>query len=564
MMFKLIRKRISLLKQFFPVLINAKKYYFVLSLCAVIGTGLAYINPEFYKLFINNIIIGKEIGLIPVVLVGYLLVYILNTGLGYIQFFVRNKFSNVSLFSLKCKLLNSILHRPISSDKLDAGELKLRIEDDLGHLNLLIEDQTIDYVLSAIRIVLSVVLLYIINAYLATYAIVIIPITILFENIVGKKKGKYNNVIRTNQQQTNNWLQKIIYGWRTVKSLNLQETEIQAYQGYLNVFCENNRKWMNLWVLSNRVFPRLKDEFLMKILLYFLGGLLIANQGLSIGSLLVFITYYEMLRASINSFAAKDSQLLESLPYLERLSEEYEASKQNKKISETKYQELPSEGDLDIRLENISFKYENTDNWLFSNFNLQIKKGDIIAFTGKSGIGKSTLVKLISGIELPNEGFITLNGIDINNLSTKVLYNNIGVVMQDSILFNTTILENLQYSQRSSEQEVIEACKRACFFDDVNDMPNGFNTVIGENGMMLSGGQKQRLVLARQILRNSKVLVLDEATSSVDPYTETKIFETIKKLSDTHIIIIISHRPTPLTICNKFVNFDESGKISVS
>jgi ABC-type multidrug transport system fused ATPase/permease subunit len=439
--------------------------------------------------------------------------------------------------------------------------MKLRIEDDLGHLNLLIEDQTIDYLLSAIRIIISVVLLYLINVYLATYAIIIIPITIIFENIIGKKKGGYNNNIRENQQQTNGWLQKIIYGWRTVKSLSLQDAETEEYQKYLKVYCENNRKWMNLWVFSNRVFPRLKDEFLMKILLYFLGGLLIARQGLSIGSLLVFITYYEMLRANINSFAAKDSQLLESLPYLERLSEEYESCKQTRSSN---YCELPNDDKLEIELDNISFKYENTNNWLFRNFNLKISKGDIIAFSGKSGIGKSTLVKIISGIQLPNEGVVYLNGIDINDLSTKVLYQNLGIVMQDSILFNTTIIENLQYSQNNSKQEVIEACKKASFLDDVNDMPNGFDTIIGENGMMLSGGQKQRLILARQILRDSKVIVLDEATGSVDPYTETKIFEIIKELASTHIIVIISHRPTPLTICNRFVNFDDNGQINIS
>jgi ABC-type bacteriocin/lantibiotic exporter with double-glycine peptidase domain len=563
-MFKLIRKRINLLKQFFPILVNTKKYYFTLSICAVITTALAYVNPEFYKLFINNIIIGKDIGLIPVVFGGYLLVYVLSTGLEYIQFSVRNKFLNVSLFSLKCRILHNILHRPISLDKLDSSELKLRIEDDIVHINLFIEDQTIDYVLSAIKIALSVVLLYVINVYLATYAIIIIPITILFENIVGKKKGKYINIIRNNQQQTNSWLQNIIYGWRSVKSLNLQDMEMQIYQEYLDVFCENNRKWMNLWVLSNRVFPRLKDEFLMKILLYFFGGLLIANQGLSIGSLLVFIIYYEMLRASINNFASKDSQLLESLPYLERLLQEYESSEQCKQKGETYYHEISFKSEYDIRLQNVSFKYENTDVWLFRSLHLHIEKGDIIAVTGKSGIGKSTLIKLITGIELPSEGVVFLNGIDIRNISTKAIYKDLGVVMQDSILFNTTIIENLQYSRTVSEQEVIEACRKACILDDINDMPNGFNTIIGENGMMLSGGQKQRLVLARQFLRKSKILVLDEATSSVDPYTEAKIFENIKGLASTHIIIIISHRPTPLTICNRFVSFDASGQISIS
>lgn len=557
-MFQLMHKRIDLLKQFLPIMFKAKKYYFILSLCAVIGTVLTYVNPEFYKLFINNIIIGKDIGLLPVVLGGYLFVYILSTCLGYIQLVVRNKISNVSLFSLKCKILNSILYRPIHSDKQSAGELKLRIEDDLGHLNILIEDQTIDYVLSAFQIILSLILLYFINPYLATYAIIIIPITILFENIVGKKKGKYNDIIRDNQQKTNNWLQKIIYGWRTVKTLNLQETEMHKYQKYLDIYCENNRKWMNLWVLSNRIFPRLKDEFLMKVSMYFLGGLLITHQELSIGSLLVFITYYEMLRTSINSFALKDSQLLESLPYLERLSEEYKLCKQNNQ-SRANCQKLQSASDFDIKLDHVSFKYEDTNYWLFKDFNLHITKGDIIALTGKSGIGKSTLVKLIAGIELPNKGAITLNGMDISILSTKSLYENLGIVMGDGILFNSTIGENLQYSKKASEQEMIEACKKACFLDDINNMPKGFHTEVGENGMKLSGGQKQRLILARQILRNSKVLILDEATGSVDPYTEAKIFEAIKGLAGTHIVIIISHRSTPLAICNKFVDFSESG-----
>jgi len=563
-MFKLMQKRASLLKQFLPVMIRAKKYYFLLGLCAVIGTALSYVNPEFYKMFINNIVIGKDISLIPFVLCGYLLVYILNVGLGYIQFMVRNKFLNISLFSLKCKILISILYRPIHADKLNASELKLRIENDLGHLNLFIEDQTIDYVLSALRVILSVVLLYHINFYLATYAILIIPITILFENIIGKKKGKYNNVIRDNKQQMNSWLQKIIYGWSTVKSFNLQERKMQKYQKYLDIYCENNRKWMNLWVLSNRVFPRLKDEFLMKILLYFFGGLFIAHQDLSIGSLLVFITYYEMLRVNINSFASKDSQLLESIPYLERLLEEYETSKLNNRMNKIDYHKLLNNDNVDIRLNNVSFKYENTDIWLFENFNLRLAKGDIVAFTGKSGSGKSTLAKLISGIELPNEGAVTLNKIALNDLSTKVLYENIGIIMQDSILFNTTISENLQYSQKASKQEIFVACKQACFLDDINYMLNGLNTNIGENGMMLSGGQKQKLVIARQLLRNSKILVLDEITSSVDPHTEAKIFEVIKRLANTHIIIIISHRPIPLAICNRFVNFDEIGKISIS
>lgn len=563
MMFKLIRKRVNLLKQFLPVMINARRYYFILSLCAVMKTGLSYMTPIFYGIFINNVIVGRNINLIYIVFGGYLFIYLVSTGLEYMQFLTRSKFLNVSLFSFKCKMLNTILYQKISADNLNASELKLRFEDDLGHLNLFIEDQTIDYLLSLVQIVLSLIFIYFINAYLATYAVIIIPVTILFENIVGKKKGKYNEIIRQNQQQKDNWLQKIIYGWRTVKSLNLQKTQMHEYQNYIHIFCENNRKWMNWWILSDRAFPRLKDEFLMRILLYFLGGILISQQSLSIGSLLVFITYYEMLRESVNRFASKDSQLLEAMPHLERLSDVYESIKQNKQITKMSDTKIPKENNVDIKLKSISFRYESTESWLFKNLNLHLTKGDIIAFTGRSGIGKSTLVKLISGIESPTEGVITINGIDIENLSPVILYQNLGIIMQDSILFNATISENLQYSQKVSEEEMIEACRKVCFLDDVANMPNGFNTVIGENGIMLSGGQKQRLVLVRQILRGSKILILDEATSSIDPNTETKIFESIRNLKNTHIIIIVSHRPNPLEICNRFVNFNEDGQVNI-
>ncbi len=562
-MLKLFKKRVYLFKSFFPMLINAKKNYAILAICSIITTILSFVSPRLYEIFINNVIVNKNMHLMFYIVVGFLLNFAINTFVGYIHFNIKNKFLNSSLFRLKSRLFKGTLYRPICSKEYDANEVKMRIEDDSNHLEIFIEDQTIDLLLVLIKIIVTIILLYTINVNLATYAILIIPITIIIENILGTRRGYYNDIMRKNQKNTNEWLKSNIINWRTVKSLNLQENISSKYDEYLDVHSINNSKWMNLWVLSYRIFPRFKDEFLMEIMLYFFGGLLIVQQQIAIGSLLVFIIYFDILKESVNGFAQKNSKLLESLPYLERLMDEYLLAKNNTDYYVSNRKNKNNEKINKIELIGVGFKYKNTDNWLFNNLNLQLFKGDIVAITGKSGVGKSTLAKIISGVEKANKGMILFDGIDINKIPIKELYKNIGYVMQNSQIFNTSILQNLRYSQNSSLEGVKAACKKACILDEILAMEEGFDTIVGDNGIKLSGGQKQRLILARQFLRNNSLIIFDEATSAIEPTTEAEIFKEILELSPEHIIIIISHRDSPISICNKIINLDEEPNVKI-
>lgn len=209
----------------------------------------------------------------------------------------------------------------------------------------------------------------------------------------------------------------------------------------------------------------------------------------------------------------------------------------------------------DIEFDNVSFTYNvpgQNRNKVLDNISLRIKAGSTTAFVGKSGAGKSTILKLIAGQRDANIGTITIDGIDIQKMDKDALRRNIAVVSQDAFLFNTSIKENLLMAKPDATMEELEdVCRKACILDDINETEHGFDTLLNEKGVRFSGGQKQRLVIARSLLKGTNILILDEATSAVDNITQQKIMQTIKNLEGECTIIIVAHRLSTIINCDK-------------
>jgi len=218
-----------------------------------------------------------------------------------------------------------------------------------------------------------------------------------------------------------------------------------------------------------------------------------------------------------------------------------------------------------IIFNNVSFAY-NDETVVFNNINVTIVKGEAIGLVGPSGTGKSTLCDLLLGFITPTKGHLFIDGIDINNITLEALRNQIGYVSQRTFLFNDTIWHNIGYANATATQDdIIKACKAAHAHEFIMKLPQGYDTIVGENGSMLSGGQKQRLTIARALLKNPAIIILDEATSALDEESEHMIKLTMKELKGKKTLIIISHRPTMLQYADRIIaienrNIHEIGK----
>ena len=284
--------------------------------------------------------------------------------------------------------------------------------------------------------------------------------------------------------------------------------------------------------------------------------MLIIKNDLTIGSLLVFSSYLGQLSQSIYAISGADADLIANMPHTERLLEELSQNE----ITESK---IELDDCKSIKLENVSFSYPNSDFKIINNINLEIKKGDRIAIIGHSGCGKTTLLKLITGILSPDSGKITYNEIDSKLVDIDSLHAAMNYIMQENFLLNTTIRENLLYgNSNASDTQILAACEKALLVEFVNTLPDGLDTIIGEKGIKLSGGQRQRIVLARMFLNSSNVYIFDEATSNLDPHNESLIHNAINNIDPDKIVIIVSHRKSSLNLCNKFFSLENESFVS--
>lgn len=256
-----------------------------------------------------------------------------------------------------------------------------------------------------------------------------------------------------------------------------------------------------------------------------------------------------ILSSAVKTVSTANGDLRSNMPFTDRLLE-----------SLTINQDLQVGGKIipdssnTISLDLVTYIYPNTERKIISDLNLKIYKGERVAILGKSGSGKTTILKLITGMVAPTSGCVSFSGIPLNEIDLGEMHKRMGFVMQENILFNASIRENLMYGDmNASEDEMLEACKKAYISDFVNSLEHGLDTVIGERGVKLSGGQKQRIVLARLFLCDIDIFIFDEATSALDQYSENIVYHAINTIGKDKTVIVVSHRESSIQLCDRKV-----------
>lgn len=423
-------------------------------------------------------------------------------------------------------------------DNNKTGHIMSRIINDLRDITELAHHGPEDLFISLVMLVGSFIVLIGIEWRLTLILFSSIPIIIWF---VASKRNRMANSFREVRKKianVNAQLENSISGIRVAKSFTNEEYEIEKFN-------EGNMSFSDARKEAYKVMAEFASGIgilssVLNLLVISLGGYFVYIKIINFGDLFSFTLYVNFFMQPIRRLAEFSQQLQDGLTGFERFTEIMDIE------SDIKDKEDAIELDNvkgEIHFNNVSFSYNNGKNTVLSSLNLSIDKGKTVALVGPSGAGKTTLCHLIPRFYEINSGEILLDGIDIRDIKIKDLRKNIGLVQQDVFLFTGTIYENIIYGNpNASEEEVIEAARKASIHDFITGLQDGYDTFIGEKGVKLSGGQKQRISIARLFLKNPPILVLDEATSALDNETEIMIQSSLEELSRGRTTLVIAHR----------------------
>ncbi len=442
-----------------------------------------------------------------------------------------------------------------SMSKRPAGNLIHRVTSDTERVKEFFNQQGRYLIEQIIVFTVIIIILFVTNPILTLVVLAPIPIGVfMMKQFAHATHVRYHKQWRVNSKASS-ILHDIIKGIRVVKSFGNEEGEIKKFSDIsrkLADICASNEKY---WAVT---FPLVGNFMALgEFLVLIIGGKMVLDGNLSLGELTRFNLYLVYLYAPLRWMSTFPRRLADCTTSLVKI---YEILDDESQAEEGKEQGTLDAG-KDIKFENVTFGYKSYEPVL-KNVNFTIKSGEMVGLVGHSGAGKSTVINLCMRLYDPGIGKITIGGVDIKDIPQKELRDNIGVVFQETYLFSGSIYENIAYARaNASYDEVIAAAKAANAHEFITKLPDGYNTVIGENGHSLSGGERQRVSIARAILKNPKILILDEATSSLDPETEIKIQEALARLIEGRTTIAIAHRLATLKNADRLVVI-EKGKIA--
>ena len=470
--------------------------------------------------------------------IALLLLYLLRILFRFLSNFLTHKAAWYLVGDLRSRLYDKLqsLDLGFFHDK-QTGDLMSRVVNDTRDFELLYAHMIPEMITNIVTFLGVLAILLTVNWKLALITCCPIPLILASGIVFSKKVRPFFQVSQKSMGELNAQLQDSLSGLHEIQSFGQEKYESQRLH-------EKNfnqvRAMLRALKVSAVFHPSV--EFLSSagtVLVVFFGGILAHQNQLSVADIVAFVLYLSLFYAPVSSLANLLENLQQSLVGAERVAlildtpSAIQNAADAKDIGEVKGQ---------ITFENVSFHYSNNIPVL-KNISFDCKPGMMVALVGPTGVGKTTTTQLISRFYDPTEGRILIDGKDIKNVTLESLRHNISPVLQDTFLFNGTISENIGYAKPDATQEEIEAAAKAAkIHDDIMSMPEQYATRVGERGLRLSGGQKQRVAIARAILRQSPIIVLDEATASVDVQTEKQIQGAIKNLSGDRTIVAIAHR----------------------
>ncbi len=515
------------------------KLFLLDMVCALTISLIDLSFPAVSRVCLNELIPESRYRAFFTVVIVLLIAYVLRSIMQYIVCYWGHTFGVLVEADIRRDLFTHLQTLSFGFyDKNRTGHLMSRMTAELFDITELAHHGPEDLFISGVTVVGAIAIMFTIQWKLALVMLLLVPTFLVVVNINRQKMIRSSRAVKQNIASINADIESSISGMRTAKAFSNEKAENEKFNGANERFKTSKKeryKAMANFFASLEFFM-----CIMPVTVIAIGGWLIMEGEMDYADLITFSLYTSTFINPMRKLANLSEMLVDGIAGLGRFVELMRI--------EPDLKDKPDAVELDgikgkIDVDDVSFSYERDDTEVLHHVSLHVKPGETIAVVGPSGGGKTTLCSLIPRFYDVGTGSIRIDGLDVRDVTQRSLRRNVGVVQQDVFLFAASIMENIRYGRPgASADEVIAAAKRAEIYDDIMAMPEGFDTYVGERGVLLSGGQKQRISIARIFLKDPPVLILDEATSALDSITEAKIQRAFDELAEGRTTLIIAHR----------------------
>ena len=522
------------------------------------SSALGMFIPKFLQMEMDIYIPGKDINgivflsLLAVVIVVY---SVISTR---IKISVTTKVGQDIIHQLREDIFRHLQELPFSYyDDRPHGKIQVRVVNYVNNLSDLLSNGILNTITDLCNLVFILIFMFAMSPKLTFVCLCGLPVLALYVIVIKRKQRRAWQIQSNKQSNLNAYIAESINGIRVTQAFVREQRNTDIFNDLSNMY---RKSWLRAVYFNFAMGPMVDlistvtTAFIYVIGVYsIMGG---SNSGIEIGVIFAFTAYISRFWAPVNTIASFYNSVLTAVSYLERIFETIDEP--------VLVRDEPDAADMpcikgDVEFEDVTFSYEDGVT-ILKNINFNIKRGQSIAIVGPTGAGKTTIVNLLSRFYNIDSGRILVDGIDISKVKLNSLRRQMGVMMQDSFIFSGTIMDNIRYGNKeASDEEVIAAAKTVCAHDFIMQMEDGYNTQVNERGSRLSAGQRQLVSFARALLANPAILILDEATSSIDTETEIVLQEGLEKLLEGRTSFIIAHRLSTIKNADMIMYIDNGG-----
>ena len=520
---------------------------------STIASAMSAVPAWLSKKFVDDVLIKQNKEMFLWIIGGIFAATVIKVISSYYSEITSNFVTETIKREIKIDIFSHLEKLPINYFKKNKlGDTLSKLTNDttsLGRIGFIIFDMFKEF----LTVIILTAILFKVDYILALISLVLLPLIIRVVRKYTKKIRKYGRERQDTTGKVTAFTQETLSGIFVIKAFNNTDFVIDKYKDLTKEEFEQAYKTTKIKAKVSPINEVITTFMVLLVVLY--GGYqILVTKKITSGDLISFVTALGLMHQPLKRLISKNNDLQDSLPSADRVVEIFDEKIETDVFGEAvKFDEKIQ----NIKFENVNYKYDDSNEYVLKNVNLNVKAGEIVAFVGKSGSGKTTLVNLLARFFNTDEGSVTVNGVNIKNIPLGIYRNKFAIVPQETFLFGGTIKENISFGKEVTDEEIITAAKMANAYNFIQeDLPNKFETEVGERGALLSGGQKQRIAIARALIKNPEIMILDEATSALDSESEKLVQDALDGLMEGRTTFVIAHRLSTIVRADKIVVMD--------